>query len=289
MKTIVVFIDYTSRSEHAVKYAVHLAKKIKANIFVADVIKKNKKPTIALSNGALDSVSGFSDPDDNFRLLNFCRALENELAENTLPGKFSPSVSCCQQEMPLHKVVDFFEEHKDIAFILLGTNLYYGAASIMLGDTCGNILALSNSPVILVPEDAPVRYAEKYVYLADINTNNVLPLAELAKLAEYSAASIMLVSINAGRPMDADQEKALKLIMKDDISQVDYGRIYYRYLPNNVLKSDTEWLMQDNNFEMLAITYDAQGVINPLLQFGFEDKIIGNVNVPLLIYPTKLG
>ena len=286
MKTIIVFTDHSKQSEHAAAYAIHLAKKIKANILLSDAICIPNAVSALQAEGLYESVE-YEPPAENNKLLSLCNSLENELAENALPGKFSPAIYCQSEAMPFNEAINYFEENLDIAFIIVGVNLYYGALSIMAGDTCAKVLEFASCPVILVPEEAPIRYAEKYAYVADINNRNVSILAHLTKLADCSAAEVMLVNINAGRPFDEDQENALRSIMKETISQIDYGRIYYRHLPNSVLKSDVEWLMQDNRFEMLVLPYHKHDVISSLLQFNYADKLTGDINVPLLIYPAR--
>lgn len=286
MKTIILFIDHSKQSNRAGEYAIHLAKKIKANILVSEAITVSTH-VLSFSNNIPAGEFEYEEPTNDGRLLDFCKVLEDELATNPLPGKFVPAIYCHQDEMPLNEVMNFFEESLDVAFIIVGSNLYYGASCIMAGYTCRMVMEFANSPVILVPEDAPIRYAEKYAYVADVNGKNVSTLKEIAILATYSAAEVMLVNINTGRPLDEDQENAMKSIMRDTIWQIDYGRIYYRHLPNSVLKSDLEWLMQDNRFEMLAVSYRNHGEISSLLQFDHTEKIIGNINVPLLIYPLK--
>jgi len=286
MKTVIVFSDHSKQSEHAAAYAIHLAKKIKANVLLSDVICIPNAVSVLHTEGSND-VFEDQPPAENNKLLSLCSLLENGLAENILPEKFLPDIYCQSQAIPFNEAVNYLEEALDIAFIILGVNLYYGASSIMVGDTCARLLEFTSCPVILVPEDAPIRYAEKYAFVADINNSNVPILTDLAKLATYSAAEVMLVNINAGRPLDEDQENALRLIMKETISQIDYGRIYYRHLPNSVTKSDMEWLMQDNRFEMLVLPYHKHNVISSVLQFNYANKLIGNINVPLLIYPAK--
>jgi nucleotide-binding universal stress UspA family protein len=286
METIIVFTDYSKQSEHAAKYAIHLAKKIKANILISDAVKE---PNPVYASHDAGSYSVFEASDNvrkSNRLLKFCDTLENELAATTLPDKFVPAIYSQPVEMPLIDTARYFEENLDVAFIVLAVTLYYGASSIMAGDTCGKILASTNIPVILIPEDAPVRYAEKYAFVADINNNNVSTLVKVAELAAYSAAEVMLVNINNGRPLDEAQEGALRSIMKETIYQIDYGRVYYRHLPNEVLKDDMEWLMQDNRFEMLVVVHSKNNTTSPLLQFNYSNKIVGNINVPVLIYPA---
>lgn len=284
MKTIIVFVDHSRQSEHAARYAVNLAKKINANIVLSDAIRARSAELALHGAGPYDDLED-SEPAESSRLLNFCTLLENELEQKTLPGKFSPAIYCQSAGMPLGDAIDHFEETLDVAFIVLGINLYYGTSSIIAGGACGKLLAHSKCPVILVPEDAPIRYPEKYAFVADINNQNVSTLMKVAEIAAYSAAELMLVNINNGRPLDEDQEGALRLIIRETINQVDYGRIYYRHLPNEVLKSDVEWLMQDNKFEMLAVVYHKHNIISPLLEFNYDSKMLGNINFPLLIYP----
>lgn len=285
MKTIIAVTDHSTQAAHAARYALHLAKKIKANVLLCDIASLHHRALVLNDNGPY-AVAEDQLPVQNTGLLNLQNALEEELNGQTLPGQFMPAIACQSQETPFGEAPDDYAAALDIAFVVLAGNIYYGASSIMPGKACGEILKTLKSPMILVPEHAPIRYAEKYVFMADITCNNVPTLTDIAKLAGYSAAELMLVNINNGRPLDKDQEDAIKSIMTETIWQIDYGRIYYRHLPNSVLKSDVEWLIQDNRFEMLAMIYNSNSMLNQLLRFDYTDKLIGNINVPLLIYPS---
>lgn len=285
MKNIIVFTDYSKQCDHATKFAIHLAKKIKANILMVEAVSTEHR-VLSLNFAGVNV--GFEDhlPEQNERLRNMCNVLENELTENALPGKFLPAIYCQRQLLPVNEALMLFEESLEIAFTVCAANLYYSSSSIIAGKICGQLLESAISPVILVPESAPVRYAEKYAFMADLTSNNVFHLTETSKLAELSAAELMVVNINNGRPLDKDQEIAVKTIMRETTHQIDYGRIYYRHLPNSVLKSDLEWLFQDNRFEALVMVYRKNSILNQVLRFDYTDKLIGNIDVPLVIYPA---
>jgi len=225
-------------------------------------------------------------PQAQDKLAALCYGMEQHLIAGTFPGSFVPGIYCQSGILPVAEAIKALEENNAVTFIVLAANLYYGSNSIMAGETCGKILASSRTPVIAVPESAPVRVAEKYTCITDITNNNGPYLSRLADLASHSAAELMLVNINNGRPLDHEQEQALKALMKEMINHVDYGRMYYRYIPNEAPETDMEWLFKCNRFEALALIYPKKDLYKRILRFDYQERMVGNIDVPVLIFPA---
>jgi len=286
MKNILLLTDYTPASAQAAQYALRLAKRINANIIVSDSLLVPEQ-VLVLMGDAIGSELEAELPQAQDKLAALCYGMEQHLIANTFPGSFVPGIYCQSGTLPVAEAIRSLEEKNDIVFIILAANLYYGSHSIMAGETCGTILRSSRTPVIAVPESALVRVAEKYTCITDITNNNGRYLGLLADLASYSAAELMLVNINNGRPLDHEQEQALKALMKEMIDHVDYGRMYYRYVPNEAPETDMEWLFKCNRFEALAMVYPKKELYKRVLRFDYQERMIGNIDVPVFIFPSE--
>jgi hypothetical protein len=182
-----------------------------------------------------------------------------------------------------------FQQLKDrsIKYILVQGDIYYGACTLMIDPKFREVLQETDAPIIIVPPDMPVRYSEKYIFLTDITAEDTYVTAQLCELAAISAASIMLTQVNAPRPLDQAQLNSWNTIMRDKISQTDYGRIYYHYIPDNIDKTDMEYLLKDSRAEALALVYPQPGLLPyHILSFGFRNVIYGSLKVPLIIFPS---
>jgi nucleotide-binding universal stress UspA family protein len=284
MKTILLLTDHTKPIDHAARYAVRLARRFKASVLVSDSILA---PTGVLKPdgfveengpGVLPGGSGFET---------LCCELERYLLESTLPGSFVPEIYRQTAGAPDLETINDIEDRFDIAFVVLAANPYYGSHTVMIGENCGKVLKSTRSPVIAVPENAPVRLAEKYTFITDFAYDNAACLEQLSALAGVSAAELMLVNVNNGRPLDGDQENALKALMKELIYEVTYGRMYYKHIPNETPETDMEWLFKNNRFEALALAYPKSSTYKHLLRFDYAERILGNIDVPVIIYPLE--
>jgi len=177
---------------------------------------------------------------------------------------------------------------QSIKYILVQGDVYYGTCTLMIDPKFKELLQQTDAPVIVVPPDMPVRYSEKYVFLTDITDDDAQEIGQLCELAGISAASVMLTQINAPRPLDQKQLDSWNVIMREKISQTDYGRIYYHYIPDNINKTDMEYLLKDGRAEALALVYPQQGLLpKQILSFGLKNTIHGNLKIPLVIFTSS--
>jgi len=181
-------------------------------------------------------------------------------------------------------------QQHDIKYIVVSGNVYYGASGLMVDPKFEQLLLKANAPVIIVSEDVPVRYTEKFIFLTDITADDHSQLDLLCKLAGLSAGSVMLTQPNAPRPLDGMQQSAWNAIMRGKIHTVDYGRIYYYNIPDNIDKPDMEYIVKDCRAEALAVVYPKNGLIdNNTLVCGFKNALIGSLKIPLIVFPSSMA
>jgi hypothetical protein len=93
MKTIAVLTDFSRRSEHAAMFALHLAKKINADVLLFNAFQV---PVSKNNWGQIDCA--FEDYDEiedcvKKKLSELSRKLENELKGKSYPGAGLPAIN----------------------------------------------------------------------------------------------------------------------------------------------------------------------------------------------------
>jgi len=180
--------------------------------------------------------------------------------------------------------------HHAVKYIVVPGDVYYGQSGLMIDPKFEQFLLKANAPVIIVSEDVPVRYTEKFIFLTDITADDHTGLGLLCGLASLSAASVMLTQVNAPRPLDKEQQAVWDTIMRDKISAVDYGRIYHYNIPDHIAQPEMEYLIKDCRAEALALVYPQNGIIdNNTLTCGFKNALLGSLKVPLVIFPASIA
>jgi|GEM_PF-6963697 len=174
--------------------------------------------------------------------------------------------------------------------IIVDSNVYYGSSGLMIDRRFETLLAEANVPLIMVSEDVPIRYSEKFVFLTEPTADDTWAINILAELAGLSAATIMLAQADAPRPLDTDHRKAYRDIMRQKMAKVDYGRIYHYDIPDNCHKDDVSFLIENCRTEAIAIIHPQPGLMaKNVLQCHFKCSIKGSLKVPLIIFPASLG
>ena len=180
-------------------------------------------------------------------------------------------------------------QHHLVKYIVIAGDVYYGASGLMTDPKLEQLLLNANAPVIIISEDVPVRYTEKFVFLTDITADDSTELGLLCGLADLSAASVMLTQLNAPRLLNREQQAAWDMIMKDKISATDYGRIYHYNIPDNMDKPDIQFIIKNCRAEALAIVHPQGGLIDGnILNFGFKNALYGSLKIPLVIFPSSV-
>lgn len=181
-------------------------------------------------------------------------------------------------------------QHPAIKYIIVAGDVYYGASSLMISPKFEQLLLNANAPVIVISEDMPVRYSEKFVFLTEISADDRDAIGQLCQLASISAASVMLTQVNAPRPLDKEQQFAWNAIMRDKITTIDYGRIYHYNIPDEIDKTDMEFVVKECGAEALALVYPQGGIAgDETLICGFKNALYGNLKVPLIIFPSSIA
>jgi cell division protein YceG involved in septum cleavage len=90
MKSIAVLTDFSEKSGHAAKYALHIAKKMKVNIKLYHL---QLTPAALYAQAVLSEQEYPEEPVIDTRLAEFSEALAADFIKRVFPGSFMPDIS----------------------------------------------------------------------------------------------------------------------------------------------------------------------------------------------------
>jgi hypothetical protein len=277
MKKILFIADGSAVGEDAAKYALHLAKRMQADLVVADWISLFS-PSFALQDDTEDEDETRGAYPGSCYLLQITNTLKIDLAARALPESFWPDISIAQRS-------DCWQN--DICFIVTAGEVYYGPTALTVAPKFRKLLTHLAVPVIILPENARIRYPERYVFITDVNVNDCDCLRDLTDLANVSAATVTLTRIESGMPLKPDLATAVAAIMKEKMHTAAYGRMCYRPLACSNGKNDIGCLVESLRPEAIALTYAIGGIFSNTLVCGLEKKITGSLDIPLIVFPER--
>ena len=285
MKTIAVLTDFTQRAEHAARYALHLAKKIKANILLYNAfLVPSDTPMVAQVAWPLVDYNEIKN-DTEKALKALAKKFETELKEDHFPGTFLPGISYqCDEGSIANNIADL-EEDGSIALLVLATHGSDEISAFMFGNNTRQVISSANIPLLIVPENTPIAEIDKIAFATDITYTDVEYIKSLAKLAEKVGAEITITNVNPDNPLDSEQNAAVRLFMDDIEHDVDYKKIVYKSIPNSNVRKGLEWLIENIKFDMLVMVHRKSTMFELLFRPSMTKKMADRVEIPLLVYP----
>jgi len=285
MKTIAVLTDFSARAEYAGKYALHLAKKIKANVLLYNsfLVPVDVPMAAPIAWPVMDYNDVKKDTERTLALL--AKKFEKEMKENHSPGTFLPSISWQCQEGAVANNISLLEEDSKIVLFVMATHGADEISTFMFGNNCRNVIDTATIPVLVVPENSKIGDIDKFVFATDVTFSDVQYIKALAGLAKQLSAEITITNVNPDNPLDSERDAAVRLFMNDVENDVDYKQISYQSVSNYSVKKGLEWLMENIRFDMLVMVHRKSSFFEMIFKPSMTKKIADRTAVPLLVYP----
>ncbi|TWI95581.1 nucleotide-binding universal stress UspA family protein [Mucilaginibacter frigoritolerans] len=289
MKTIAVLINFSPRSEHAARYALQLAKKIKANVllFNAFLVPADIAMSATQLAWPVDEYKEIkSDAEKGLHSLR--NKLKHSFNEGAVTGPFVPAITCRCEEGPVENSLPILQQNEDIVLLVAGTHGSDAISTFALGNNCRELIDDTRLPLLLIPENAPIENIEKIVFATDLNPNDIKYINAVAGLADEFSAHIIIGNVNMELSVDVDHNKAENAFMQQMVLNVSYRRISYRNFPNQNVKKGLVWVLENEKPDMMVMVHRKNSLFDFLFKSSVTKKIAANTTVPLLVYPYPM-
>jgi nucleotide-binding universal stress UspA family protein len=285
MKTIAVLTDFSARAEHACRYALGLAKKIKANVllFNSFLVPADVPMAAQVAWPTVDYNEIKKQTERNLAELR--KKLEHEIKNEHQPGTFLPAISWQCEEGAIANNIPELEENRDIALLVMATHGTDQLSAFMFGNNCRNVIDTATLPLLIIPETSPLDELKRIVFATDVTYTDVQYIKALAEFAKQVSAEITISNVNPDNPLDSDHDNAVRLFMNDVEQDVDYDQINFRSIPNGNVKKGLEWLLENAKFDMLVMVHRKSNLFELIFKSSITKKIADRVDIPLLVYP----
>jgi nucleotide-binding universal stress UspA family protein len=289
MKTIAVLTDFSERSEHAAMFALHLAKKIKADVLLFNAfLVPAYTPNSTQIAWVVEDYDGIRKSTEK-KLDDLRSKLVNELKEKNFPGSDLPAISYrCEEGAVANNIADI-EEDKNIMLIVLATHGTDDVSAFLMGNNCRQVIDTATIPLLIVPENCAIKNIEKFVFATDIVHNDIEYISSLAGLAKQFSAEIMVINVNQNTVLSGEHEIEINLFKDRLTHNVNYSRVYYRNIPNDNVKKGLEWLIENVKFDILVMVHRKGGLFDFFFKSSITKKIADHAYVPLLVYPYPVS
>jgi len=281
VKTIAVLTDFSAGSVHATRCAMHMAKKMKAQIvlFNLSTVNANKRLTLA------DIDDGFHEESEpGNQLADFCSAMDLLQEQSAFPAAYHPEISCNNESSEMEDIMTSIGNDNQVVLLVTPTFECEDLSTFIAGDTCSKMIDWASVPVLVIPPGAAIKNYEKITFVTNLNEQDINAIARLGKLTEVFAADLMVAHLNED-PGDRSKIAAEQALNKALYEKIDYGRIYFRSIPDLHSQKDWDWLKANKKTDLLAIVQQSREQMTNFFKRGQNIQHTLHLNIPVMLLP----
>jgi hypothetical protein len=280
MNTIAVLTDFSERSVHATRFAMHMAKKMRTKVLLFSLsavpVNLNLVPA-GEPEHSLDSGNALAD---------FTLRMEMDLKNGSFPGACLPEVAFSDEGPEVVDVMTAIMKNSEIGMIVTFPFGNDDLATYMLSDACNRIIDWATVPVLVVPESAAIKNFEKIAFASQLHEEDLNSIAELGGLMESFGAELMIAHLNEN-PSDTSIQEAEKQLKRDLYQKLNCGGVYFRSIPDNSAQKDWDWLKANKKTDLLAVVQQPREQMARFFKRGRSSQATYHITIPVIILPQR--
>ncbi|WP_448697525.1 universal stress protein [Mucilaginibacter sp. AW1-3] len=282
MKTILVPTDFSEASENAARYAIKLAKSIKAHVKLCNAFKvPGETPIAAQVVWPLENYDDMKkDVMDELAIV--AKRLE---AENiSEPEQFQPHIDYTCEAGNAVDVIRNIVDDQNINMIVMGMSGAGFINRLFLGSTSRTIIDKIGCPVLLVPLKTSFKPINKIGFATDLDTDDINVIHSLAGLARHINAELLIAHITDDEFLSEGHQHKIDEFLTEVTCKANYNKIYYRNVNSNDVEQGLDSLVENGQIDMLVMVHHRHHFFNRILTGSYTKKMLGHIPMPLLVY-----
>jgi nucleotide-binding universal stress UspA family protein len=274
MKQIIVAIDFSRCSMHALEYALQLANKIKSNILLVWV--DNTRSEESVISGPIDTSR--KEINENFE----------ELIKRYGPKLEHGAISYKIRKGKVHIEIANQAKYIDAMYVVAGTHGVTGFEEFWIGSNAYRIVTYAPCPVITVRTNYEFRDTIKNIILpidSTLETRQKIPAA--ARLAKIFGAQIHIVSlysttIKAVRSkVDNYSKQVVKFLEEENVEYV-LAQLDAENITNSTIR-----YAQEVDGDIIAIMTEQETTTANLFLGAYAQQMVNHSPIPVLSIHAK--
>lgn len=289
MKKILVPVDYSAYSDHAVRYAIHLAKKINAEIHLFHGLETPELiPMAGTMMWPLENFEELKEESDQ-DLLKYIYKLKND---PTLKMPYFPTITYSTEKGSVVKIIDQLTNSSHFDLIVMGLAGSSRFNQFFLGSNSRAVIEKIKHPVLLVPKETDFVPPRKIALATSLNESDLNSIQSVARIFCLYDPEILLVHVDMDSYDINDPSTPENRFLNSVKGKLNYGKIYYRHLNFPDVDEGLKWICEHGLINVLTIIHRHASPFARLLEGSHAKKLANILHTPLLVLPedkTPIG
>jgi nucleotide-binding universal stress UspA family protein len=266
MKKILCPVDFSARSENAIRYACELAKMEKAQLLLLHAFHINPIDPSTYEPDVLEMTKEYQ------RML---LSLAERVAENNAGLR----VETLSRNGLAGDVIPMVVKEEKVNLVIMSSEGAEGLSSLF-GTIAANVIENAGCPVWVIPGNYPYKPIKEVVYATDLHGNEAQVMLKIVEFAQIFDAHIAVLNIQKEEPENVKQviEYALKNIV--DIS--DYKKISFQVNEEPDIMTGIGNFAQKMKADVIVMTTHKRGFLEKLSKKSVTGQMSYHTKIPLL-------
>jgi len=288
MKKILVPTDFSQPAHNAARYAINLAKGIKANVELCHAMfVPAESPFAAQSPWPVEDYSSIKKQStQELKFLANKLAAEEQLAETEEIS--STKIEYTAEAGSVAEIVSNLVDQKDVDLVVMGLTGKSQFMRQILGSNSLGVLNMATFPVLLVPDHASFKPIKKIAFATDLSAGDIDVIHCLSGLARHLSADILITHVSREKLNQPDHQKKIDIFISDVICKVNYNKIYYRHISEGNVDSGLSWLIANSGIDILVMVHRQRSFFSGLFKSSHTKRLAKHIQIPLFVFPENV-
>jgi nucleotide-binding universal stress UspA family protein len=286
MKTILVPTDFSPAADNAARYALQLAKAIKANIKLCHAFKvPAETPMASQVVWPLEDFTTLKkDTTEGLKLL--AEKLTKDDEAITSPGSFHPLIEYASEVGAVTEVVHQLFLDEKSTLVVMGMSGAGGLSRFFLGSTSRDMIEEASFPVLLIPSEATFNGIHKIAFSTDLSTGDIGMIHSLSGLAYPLNAEILVAHVTSEQYDSPEHMHKVDSFLNYVTNKINYPKIYYRHIRSIDVEHGLDWLTEHGQIDMLAMVHRKHNLLERIFEGSYTQRLAKHIELPLLVFPV---
>ena len=271
-KIIIVGVDFSKGSMHAIKFAISVANRLKGNVMLVHVMKPQREESI------------FSDDRNELR-----KEAKKRLEELAHKHKFEMRAGKLMYKIRSGRVereIVNQAKYHDAYMVVVGTHGISGFEPFWIGSNAYRIVTHAPCPVVTIRYGEDARKSiSKIVLPIDSTMESRQKVPFTSELAKAFNAEILILGLVSSRAMKTLITSYCKQVEKYLLNHGVINSIHFIEAEN--ITDATINFARENNVDLIAIMTEQETTLSNLLLGSYAQQMINHSHLPVLSLRSK--
>jgi nucleotide-binding universal stress UspA family protein len=286
MKTILVPTDFSPAADNAARYALHIARCIKADVKLCNAV--NATAEAHMASQLVWPVDDYSTEQakNNDELKVLAKRLSLQLSLEKHPATtFEPQITYTTQVGGVTDTIKNLAANHDVSMVAMGLWGAGGINRFFAGSNSREMIDRANFPLLLVPPTATFKTIHTIAFATNLSDSDIDVIHSLASLAREFNAEILLVHVMDEKAHQTAYQNKVSTFLSSVCDKANYPKIYYRDVKSKDVDQGLNWLLEHRELEILAMVHRKHDLLERLFNESHTQHMARHSELPILVFP----